>query len=130
MVVLTKSFLRNPLQSDLTEAEDFARVIRASQQLGFQDIRKSVIQMASKLNPVERILLSRNHDIKEWAISAYEELCASGKPVSPEDGEKLGATTVIRIWEIQQQLNAQEFCRAGCRKEFLESTVKEKFGLE
>jgi hypothetical protein len=114
----------------LTEPEDFARVIRGSQQLGFQDIRKSVIQMASTLSPVERILLSRNHDIKELAIPAYEELCASGKPVSPEDGERLGATAVISIWEVQQQLNAQEFCRDGCRKEFLESTVKEKFALQ
>ena len=122
-------FQRNPLQSDLTEGEDFVRVIRASQQLGFQDMRKSVIQLASKLSPVERILLSRNHNIKELATPAYEELCASGKPVSPEDGEKLGAATVIRIWEVQQQLTAQEFCRDGCRKEFLESAVKGKFAL-
>lgn len=120
----------NPLESDLKDANDMSRAIRACQQLGFLEICKSVVQQAMKLSPVERIILSREHSIKELAISGYEELSASGKPVSAEDGEKLGAATVIKIWEVQQLLSAQDFCREGCLKEFLESTVKQKFGLE
>ncbi|KAJ3507050.1 hypothetical protein NMY22_g17056 [Coprinellus aureogranulatus] len=124
----------NPLESDLKVADDFSRAIRACQLLGFRDLCKSINKQAvAKLTPVERIVLSREHDVEglnELAISAYEELCASGKPVSPEDGEKLGATTVIKIWEVQRALSAQEFCRDGCRKEFLESIVKQKFDLE
>ena len=127
MVVLTKSFLRNPLQSDLTEAEDFARVIRASQQLGFQDIRKSVIQMASKLNPVERILLSRNHDIKEWAISAYEELCASGKPVSPEDGEKLYILTLRCVSGIIAEGKRSRYCSSRGMMDTMTSPTSSRY---
>jgi len=60
----------------------------------------------SKPDPVERVVLAVKHNIPQWLVSAYQELCQRQNPLTEEEGEKLGLPTVIKLMKAREMLMA------------------------
>lgn len=61
----------------------------------------------SKLDPVERVVLAVTHNIPQWLVPAYQELCQRQETLTEEEGEKLGLSTVIKLMRARETLMNQ-----------------------
>jgi hypothetical protein len=62
---------------------------------------------------IDKALLGKRHGIKPWVMGAYSELCTREKPLSIEEGRRLGVDLVIKINELRHELffNAMSVAR-------------------
>ena len=61
----------------------------------------------SRVDPIERIVLAVRHNIPQWLSGAYQELCQRQDPLSEEEGERLGLSTVIKLMRARETLLSQ-----------------------
>lgn len=61
----------------------------------------------AKLDPVERVVLAVRHNIPQWLVPAYQELCQRQDTLTEEEGEKLGLSTVIKLMRARESLMNQ-----------------------
>lgn len=114
-------------EPDLKTTAEWTSVLALSSKWVFSQLRQRAIKELEKLaGPTDRILLAKKYAIKEWYVPAYKELCIRRQAMTLEDGEKLGLDTVIKVWEMQQELE----CWEECCDEMHVAKVKERFGLE
>lgn len=55
-------------------------------------------------SPIERILLARQFDIKEWLVPAFLQLCLREETLTLEEGKTLGMENVIVLADIRQAI--------------------------
>ena len=85
--------------------EEWAAVLKLSSMWDFFDIRKLAIEelLASKMNPITKILLARQYTARALLFAGYDELVNSTELISVAEAERLGWDTAIRIFNIRQK---------------------------
>ena len=65
---------------------------------------REIEALRSRVDPTERIVLAVRHNVPQWLSGAYQELCQRQDPLSEEEGEKLGLSTVIKLMKARETL--------------------------
>jgi len=65
---------------------------------------RSIRELESRVDPIERIVLAVRHNIPQWLSGAYQELCQRYDSLSEEEGERLGLPTVIKLMKARETL--------------------------
>ncbi|KAJ1305377.1 hypothetical protein OPQ81_000392 [Rhizoctonia solani] len=77
---------------------------RLANLLRFSELRAFLLPLAEKhLDDVDKVILSRQFDIKEWLAPAHVRLCQREKPLSGEEARKLGVESVLIISRMREQ---------------------------
>jgi hypothetical protein len=61
-------------------------------------------KVQAALDPVDRWLLAREHDVPEWESRAFDELVNRAAMLSIEDSDRMGAQATCRVYR-QRELN-------------------------
>jgi hypothetical protein len=89
----------------LTCVEEWISVLNLSSRLEFASIRDlAVNNIAPMASAIDKALLGKRHGVKSWVMDAYGELCTREKPLSIEEGRRLGVDLVIKINELRHEL--------------------------
>lgn len=76
-----------------------------SSKLEFASIYElSVLNIAPNATFLDKAVLGKRYGVKQWVIEAYSELCTREKPLTLEEGRKLGIDLVIKINELRHEL--------------------------
>ena len=76
-----------------------------SSKLEFPSIYElSVSNIAPRASVLDKAILGRRYGVKSWVVDAYSELCTREKPLTLEEGQKLGIDLVIKINELRHDL--------------------------
>ncbi|KAG9022360.1 hypothetical protein FS837_006425, partial [Tulasnella sp. UAMH 9824] len=72
---------------------------------GFATLRKFIIEHLDSLlnDPLGRIELADQCDIKEWLHPAYAKLCAQGTPLTVKEGRVLGLERFAALCRIREE---------------------------
>ena len=65
----------------------------------------AVNNIAPRASVVDKAILGKRYGIKSWVIDAYSELCTRERPLTIEEGRKLGVDLVIKIHEFRHELS-------------------------
>ncbi|KZT05002.1 uncharacterized protein LAESUDRAFT_813862 [Laetiporus sulphureus 93-53] len=102
------SFLYDGMYEHALCLEDWIALLSISTRFVFDKIRDRAIREISAhvpaLDPVQRISLAVKHDIPEWLMTAYVELCTRPIPLSKKEVEELGPTTAARLARAREDL--------------------------
>ena len=83
----------------------------------FGGLRRSAIDKLDHgfdpVSPVDRFILAIQYDIKEWVLPALLKLAQRPKPISPEEGRKLGLNVALKIASVREKIRIRP--RASCR---------------
>ncbi|KAH7338052.1 hypothetical protein B0J17DRAFT_660583 [Rhizoctonia solani] len=75
----------------------------------FSKLRAYLLPLAEKnLDDVDKIVLSREFDIKEWLAPAHIRLCKREAVLSTEEASKLGVQSVLMISHMREQHRSQK----------------------
>ena len=76
-----------------------------SSKLEFSSIYElSLSNIAPRASVLDKAVLGRRYGVKPWVVDAYSELCTREKPLTLEEGKKLGIDLVIKINEFRHDL--------------------------
>lgn len=90
---------------DITSMEEWISVLNLSCKLEFASIRDLAIDnIAPKASIMDKAILGKRCAIKSWIMDAYIELCTRERPLSIEEGRRLGIDLVIKINELRHEL--------------------------
>ncbi|KAG9012545.1 hypothetical protein FRB90_006648 [Tulasnella sp. 427] len=72
---------------------------------GFQTLRHFIVEHLDSLldDPLRRIKLADQCDIKEWLNPSYAKLCARATPLTAEEGEVLGIKRFAALCRIREE---------------------------
>ncbi|KAJ1305380.1 hypothetical protein OPQ81_000395 [Rhizoctonia solani] len=77
---------------------------RIAHLLDFTNLRSYLLPLAEqKLDDIDKIVFSREFDIKEWLEPAHVRLCQREKPLNTEEARKLGVDSVLILWRMREQ---------------------------
>ncbi|KAJ7072894.1 hypothetical protein C8F01DRAFT_1105624 [Mycena amicta] len=93
-------------QHECTTAEEWISVLQVAHPRHPKVVRLAVQQLSSCASAVDKIWLSQLYDIKEWLEPAFLELALRKKPLTVEEGRKLGGEVVVRIGAMKYELFA------------------------
>ncbi|KAG8684783.1 hypothetical protein FRC11_011603, partial [Ceratobasidium sp. 423] len=87
-----------------TEASLIIPAFRLANVLKFTELRAYLLPLAEKdLGDVDKIVLAREFDIKEWLAPAHVRLCKREEPLSTEEARKLGVDSVLIISRMREK---------------------------
>ncbi|PFH50450.1 hypothetical protein AMATHDRAFT_130871, partial [Amanita thiersii Skay4041] len=90
---------------DITTREEWISVLSLSSLLEFSSIRELAIEnLSSVASIIDKAILGKKYGVKSWLLSAYSELCTREKPLTLEEGRRLGVDLVVRINELRHEL--------------------------
>ncbi|CAE6528690.1 unnamed protein product [Rhizoctonia solani] len=70
----------------------------------FADLRTYLLPLLEgALGDLDRILFSREFDIREWLAPAYKSLCQRPQPPTTEEARKLGVDSLLLILRMREQ---------------------------
>ena len=85
--------------------EEWISVLHLSCKLEFTSVRDLAIHnIDSKASIMDKAILGKRYGIKSWIMDAYIELCTRERPLSIEEGRRLGVDLVIKINELRHEL--------------------------
>jgi hypothetical protein len=110
-----------------TTVEDWTGILNLAANWNFTSIKALAIKNLSSIaSPIDKIVLGRMHDVKEWLGDAYEAVCLRDDPLTLDDGVRLGMEDVIKISATRQRIDRQPPSPSG----LLSNSIRETFGLE
>jgi hypothetical protein len=83
--------------------QQWASVLKLSTMWGFHAVRQKAITnlASSEIDPVDKIILSKKHDVATWLVPALTQLARREEPLSIEDARRLSR---VAGWEFSIQL--------------------------
>ncbi|KAI0783098.1 hypothetical protein C8Q75DRAFT_475439 [Abortiporus biennis] len=103
--LLSLFYPKDVKNGDLSTVEEWTSVLAVSSRWGFDLHRQLSKERLSQLaSPFERILLSRQYDVKEWLVPALLDLSTRDESLTLAEGWKLGMEDVILISDIRQSI--------------------------
>ncbi|KAL5507223.1 hypothetical protein ACEPAH_6679 [Sanghuangporus vaninii] len=75
---------------------------------------------------VDKIKLAHDYEIKDWYADAYCELATRTKPLSVEDGWKLGLEFSIKMGQVRERVVADASKSSGVRKDLVARSTIDK----
>lgn len=89
----------------MTTVSEWTSVLAVSSRWDFEVYRTIAQEKLSQLaSPIQRILLSRQFDVKEWLVPAFLELCVREEALTLEEGKILGMENVILLADVRQAI--------------------------
>ncbi|KAJ7496622.1 hypothetical protein FB451DRAFT_1208266 [Mycena latifolia] len=87
---------------DIASAEEWTSVLSLATRWEFTSLRELALQHLFLLtSAVDRIALGRRHDVPDWLVPAYTEVCERKDPLTLAEGRLLGLEDVIGIGQVR-----------------------------
>lgn len=128
-MTLSYSDLSHP--SELSTVEEWTSILELSTFWDFKQLRaRSIKELTEITSPIDRIVLAQTYNVPEWTLSGYRALVIRRKPVTTEEAERLGMQNVLKVWQIQTELNTKtHWCPGACCMPLVDGLVRAEFGL-
>jgi hypothetical protein len=83
--------------------QQWASVLKLSTMWGFHAVRQKAITniASSAIDPVDKIILSKKHDVSAWLVPTLNQLAQREQPLIIEDAQRLSQ---VAGWEFSLQL--------------------------
>ncbi|KAK2462517.1 hypothetical protein APHAL10511_005487 [Amanita phalloides] len=92
-------------QHDLTSTEEWTSVLSLSYKLVLDKAYNIAVRhIAQTASAVDKAVLGKQFGIKSWVATSYRELCERRKPLTVEEGSRLGLDVVIRIYQFKHDM--------------------------
>ena len=92
--------------------EDWTSILRLATKWNFLSLRELAVErLLAITSPIDKVVLSHTFDLPKWLPLAYAQLCERAKPLTAEEGKRLGelgpvgVDIVIRLWQVFHELN-------------------------
>ncbi|KIJ63369.1 hypothetical protein HYDPIDRAFT_65515, partial [Hydnomerulius pinastri MD-312] len=85
--------------------EEWSSVLKLATLWEFEGIRRAAIGALPKcpITPVDKLVLAREYNIKEWLLPAINELVQRPNPIGVEDVARLGLDFALKILAVREQ---------------------------
>ncbi len=85
----------------------------------------AINRLGSIASPVDKIALANEHNIKEWLVPAFTDLCTRFQPLTLDEGKKLGVDAVIKLATLKHEIkeNLVNFLDAEKVSKAVEATL-------
>ncbi|TFY61350.1 hypothetical protein EVJ58_g4557 [Rhodofomes roseus] len=98
---------------DEMHPEEWAAVLDLAIKWQFLGVRKLAVKQMASLTVDSptlalQIATARKHHIDSWYLDAVVKMCERSRPISPEEGERLGLLETIRISAMRQKLHSRD----------------------
>ncbi|RPD60644.1 hypothetical protein L226DRAFT_460979 [Lentinus tigrinus ALCF2SS1-7] len=99
---------------------DWVTLLRISTLLQFTKVRQYAIRelttRRTSLQPIDAILLAKEHDIPSWLGPAYAELVRRPTLLDDDEAERLGARMTAQIGRAREMLRQEEYAQYQQRR--------------
>ncbi|KAF8600047.1 hypothetical protein BDV93DRAFT_525605, partial [Ceratobasidium sp. AG-I] len=86
------------------EAALIIPAFRLANMWNFSDLRSYLLPLAEKvLSDVDKIVFSREFDVKDWLAPAHTRLCRRKEALSSEEASKLGVESLLVIYRVREE---------------------------
>ncbi|KAG6330947.1 hypothetical protein ID866_8140, partial [Astraeus odoratus] len=81
------------------EIHEWTSVLKLSTAWDFQATRQAAIDAlhASQIEPVDRVVLAQQYDIKDWLLPALNQLAQRVEPISLEEAGQIGVDFALKV---------------------------------
>ncbi|KAG2134781.1 hypothetical protein DEU56DRAFT_888374 [Suillus clintonianus] len=124
--------------SPFSTAEDWVRLLSIATRYGMERIRARALhelECLPPLDPIQKIILARKHDVQEWLLPSYVALCLRRQPLNVLEAVELGLETMVLIAmgreSVRDPNTLREFEDTRQRlsyEEFMTDVVSDIFG--
>ncbi|KAH6910334.1 hypothetical protein BKA70DRAFT_1424881 [Coprinopsis sp. MPI-PUGE-AT-0042] len=123
--------LISPIPVNLATVEEWTSILELSTFWDFKQLRaRSIKELTDITSPIDRIVLAQAYNVPEWTLSGYRALVMRRKPVTAKEAEKLGMQAVLKVWQVQTELNSRtHLCPGACCLPLVDGLVRAEFGL-
>jgi hypothetical protein len=81
-------------------------VLKVAHRFDFASVRALAIRLLTPLTtPVDKIVLAREHGVREWLAGAYRDVCVSPSLPSDAECDRLGFDTFKRVARARDTLS-------------------------
>ncbi|KAL4068136.1 hypothetical protein J3A83DRAFT_3816544 [Scleroderma citrinum] len=105
-VLLYRKHGRNPVLS--LGQQQWISVLKLSTMWEFDGPRNAAIHHLDSLeppiDPVEKVVLAMQYDIKEWLLPALLKLAQRPEPISIEEGRRIGFETTVKLAAVREKV--------------------------
>lgn len=89
----------------MSSLEDWSAVLRLATMWSCKDIRTLAIEQLSQLAPpIDKLVLSRAHDVIEWRVPSYVALCLRPQTLTESEAERLAVRDIVRITAAREAI--------------------------
>ncbi|KAJ4471538.1 hypothetical protein J3R30DRAFT_3299552, partial [Lentinula aciculospora] len=91
---------------EIQTIEEWVSVLKVASALGMEDIHTlAVNHLLNTASPADRIMLASNYGVgTQRVVSAFKELCMSTRPLTEEEGRKVGVQGLIKLARMKNEL--------------------------
>ena len=93
--------------------EDWTSILRLATKWNFLSLRELAVErLLAITSPIDKVVLGHTFDLPKWLPLAYAQLCERAKPLTTEEGKRLGelgpvgVDIVIRLWQVFHELKS------------------------
>ncbi|KAG6330948.1 hypothetical protein ID866_8141 [Astraeus odoratus] len=86
--------------------EEWTSVLKLSMTWDFKAIRQAAIDAldVSQIGPVDRVVLARQYDIKDWLLPALNQLARRHEPTSLEEAGRMGIDFALKLASVRERI--------------------------
>lgn len=131
--------LRSATPPPLSTAEDWIRLLSISTRYGMERIRARALhelEYLPPLDPIQRIVLARKHDVQGWLLPSYVALCLRQQPLNVLEAVELGLETMVLLAMARESVRDPETLkdfenirRSMTYEEFMTGVVADVLGM-
>ncbi|KAL1703911.1 hypothetical protein EV121DRAFT_206870 [Schizophyllum commune] len=117
-------------------ARDWQIILRLAYRWGFPDVHELAVRELDKLYvpDIDRVVMYQDHGVdRRKLVPCYAALAQRADPITLDEGERLGLSTVIMLAQARELARAgpqRELAPAGLRRDEMEEIVKDVFDIE
>ncbi|KAG6328814.1 hypothetical protein ID866_10276 [Astraeus odoratus] len=86
--------------------EEWTSVLKLSTTWDFKAVRQAAIDVlnVSQIGPVDRVVLARQYDIKDWLLPALNHLAQRPEPTSLEEAGRMGIDFALKLASVRERI--------------------------
>ncbi|KIK19623.1 hypothetical protein PISMIDRAFT_682942 [Pisolithus microcarpus 441] len=88
--------------------DQWISVLKLSTMWDFHGLRNAAIQhldvSSQSLNPIDKVELALQYDIREWLLPALLALARRSAPISVEEGRRIGFENALKLASVREKL--------------------------
>ncbi|KAG2347186.1 hypothetical protein BDR05DRAFT_877413 [Suillus weaverae] len=91
---------RGTSPSPFSTSEEWVRLLSIATRYGMERIRARALhelEYLPQLDPIQKIILARKHDVRDWLLPSYVALCLRRQPLNVLEAVELGLETMVLI---------------------------------
>ncbi|KAH9833512.1 uncharacterized protein C8Q71DRAFT_860308 [Rhodofomes roseus] len=92
-------------QGDLTTYEEWSAALELAVRWEFNSVRDFIVRRMKDTGTLaEQVAMARRLDMQQWCWDACTKLCQRAKPLTLEEGQRLGVEDTVRISQVRENL--------------------------